>query len=242
MPNQDPAAPPPFGSENLRLPDELRVPVKEHLAYLREQYRDLKWAGRVGFGKRPAVIVIDLALKWTKPAAYPLGSSLDSVVEATCQVVEAARAAGIPIFFTTYDLDPAEPPSPHDNKIENTTRDDPDMSLYDLDPRLQRRPNEKIVKKKYASALRATNLEMNLASLGIDTLIITGVSTSHCVYATCRDAAHTYHVIVPREAVGERCEIMHEVNLLDIDIDLGDVMPVEEVTTHLRGMSAKTAE
>ena len=237
MPNQDPAAPPSFGSENLRLPDELRVPVKEHLAYLREQYRRLKWAGRVGFGKRPAVIVIDLALKWTQAAAYPLGSSLDSVVEATCQVIEAARAAGIPIFFTTYDLDPAEPPSPHDNKIENTTRDDPDTSLYDLDPRLERRPSEKIVKKKYASALRATNLEMNLASLGVDTLIITGVSTSHCVYATCRDAAHTYHVIVPREAVGERCEIMHEVNLLDIDIDLGDVMPVEEVVAHLSGAS-----
>ena len=77
---------------------------------------------------------------------------------------------------------------------------------------------------------------MNLAALGIDTLIVTGVSTSHCVYATCRDAAHTYRVIVPREAVGERCEIMHEVNLLDIDIDLGDVMPVADVINHLQGM------
>ena len=68
-----------------------------------------------------------------------------------------------------------------------------------------------------------------LTSLGVDTLIVTGVSTSHCVYATCRDATDSFHVIVPREAVGERCEIMHEVNLLDIDIDLGDVMSLEEV-------------
>ena len=64
-----------------------------------------------------------------------------------------------------------------------------------------------------------------LTSLGVDTLIVTGVSTSHCVYATCRDATDSFRVIVPREAVGERCELMHEVNLLDIDIDLGDVMP-----------------
>jgi nicotinamidase-related amidase len=206
------------------------------LADLHEQYRKLKWAGRTGFGKRPALVVIDLALKWTKPASYPLGSNIDSVVDATREVVDAARAAEIPIFFTTYDFDPAEPPSPHDRKTEGVIREDVDASLYAIDERLDRRPNEKIVRKKYASALRATNLEMNLAALGIDTLIVTGVSTSHCVYATCRDAAHTYRVIVPREAVGERCEIMHEVNLLDIDIDLGDVMPVADVINHLQGM------
>ena len=66
---------------------------------------------------------------------------------------------------------------------------------------------------------------------------MTGVSTSHCVYATCRDAAHTFHVIVPREAVGERCEIMHEVNLLDIDIDLGDVVATEEVCDYLDSLN-----
>jgi maleamate amidohydrolase len=72
-----------------------------------------------------------------------------------------------------------------------------------------------------------------LAALGADTLIVTGISTSHCVYATCRDATDSLRVIVPREAVGERCELFHEVNLLDIDIDLGDVMPVEEVVAYL---------
>jgi nicotinamidase-related amidase len=72
-----------------------------------------------------------------------------------------------------------------------------------------------------------------LTMLRVDTLIVTGVSTSHCVYATCRDATDCFRVIVPREAVGERCELMHEVFLHDIDIDLGDVMPVEEVTAAL---------
>ena len=112
-----------------------------------------------------------------------------------------------------------------------------DEREFELDPRLNRRPNERIVRKKYASALKSTNLIENLAALGVDTLIVTGVSTSHCVYATCRDATHTFRVIVPREAVGERCEIMHEVNLLDIDIDLGDVVPLEEALVWLRSRS-----
>ena len=187
----------------------------------------------MGFGKRPALIVIDLALKWTKADCYPLGSAVDSVVEATVRILEHARGAGIPVFFTTYDYDPADPPSPHHKKAAEIHRQAMDEGEFDLDPRLERRPSERIVRKKYASALKDTNLLQNLASLGVDTLLVTGVSTSHCVYATCRDAAHTFHVIVPREAVGERCEIMHEVNLLDIDIDLGDVVATDEVCDYL---------
>ena len=76
----------------------------------------------------------------------------------------------------------------------------------DLDPRLARRPTEKLIKKRYASTFKGTNFHELLASLCVDTLIVTGVSTSHCVYATCRDAIDSVRVIVPREAVGERCE------------------------------------
>ena len=56
------------------------------------------------------------------------------------------------------------------------------------------------------------------------------------MYATCRDACESFRVIVPREAVGERCQVMHMVNLLDMDIDLCDVMPLEEVVAHLDGL------
>ena len=142
--------------------------------------------------------------------------------------MEAARAANIPIFFTSFALDPADPPSPQNKKLRlGTGAQDP--AMFELDPRLERRPNEKLIRKRYASAFKGTNLHEMLASLGIDTLIVTGVSTSHCVYATCRDATDSVRVIVPKEAVGERCELLHEVNLLDIDLDLGDVMPVAEV-------------
>ena len=264
-----------FGSPELRLPDDLQEPLRRHLEELRNQYLQMNWATRVGFGKRPALLVIDLALFWTQPGTQ-MGSNVDSVVQATCRILEAARSTQIPIFFSTYDFDPDELPNlvrpgKLDSVVQATCRIleaarstqipiffstydfDPDelpnlvrpgklvlqlnpddAPLLKLDPRLQRRLNEKLLPKKYASCFKGTNLLQMLASLGVDTLIITGVSTSHCVYATCRDARESFRVIVAREGVGERCQIMHMVNLLDIDIDLGDVVQTQEIVTYLQ--------
>lgn len=227
------------GSADLRLPDALRGPLLEHITYLRQCYAQRGWGGRVGFGKRPAVVVIDLALAWTMEQG-PFGSNLDTVVEATCRVLEAARAARIPIFFTTGVSDPADPPSPGSKKLL-LPADFSKEEKYQLDPRLHHQPTEKIIRKPYASTFKGTNFQEMLTALQVDTLIVTGCSTSHCVYATCRDARDSFHVIVPREAVGERCELMHEVNLLDIDLDLGDVMPVEEVVAWLEGLKTTPA-
>jgi maleamate amidohydrolase len=226
----------PFGSDDLRLPDELRGPIRAHLAVLRERYIARGWARPIGPGRFPALIVIDLALWWTDPANRSQGSNVDSVVEASRRLLEGARAARIPIFFTTWDYDRAFPPSPHDRKAPMEVNPG-DERLFQLDPRLERRPGERLIAKRYASSFKGTNLHENLTSLGVDTLIVAGVSTSHCVYATCRDATDSFRVIVPREAVGERCEIMHEVNLLDIDIDLADVLPLDRVLSYLAGLT-----
>lgn len=220
-----------FGSADLALPTELREPLRAHLRTLREAYLKRGWAGRVGFGVRPAVLVIDLAHYWLDAQAQ-IGSNLDRVVEAACQVLQAARTARVPVLFTTFAHDPAHPPSPHDQKLKLQLPPQA-VDWFQLDPRLQRRPTEFIIQKRYASAFKGTNLHDILAGLGIDTLIVVGISTSHCVYATCRDATDTFRVIVPREAVGERCELMHEVFLLDIDIDLADVTPLDEVVKYL---------
>lgn len=220
-----------FGSSDLRLPDAIRGPLLAHIEDLRQRYLQRGWGGRVGFGSRPALVVIDLARFWLEPGQQ-IGSDLNSIVEATCRVLASSRAAGIPIFFTSFAHDPAEPHSPHDEKLKFSFPAKADH-LFELDPRLNRRPTEKLVWKRYASAFKGTNFHEMLTMLGVDTLIVTGISTSHCVYATCRDATDSFRVIVPREAVGERCELMHEVNLLDIDIDLGDVMPLQAVVDHL---------
>ncbi len=219
------------GTESMNLPEELREPVREHLENLREQYIAMNWARRVGFGKRPVVVVVDLALNWTRPDKQ-MGSDIGPVVEATCSILEAARRAQVPIFFSTFEFDPDEQPELRPKKVLSDLGPG-DESLYDLDPRLGRRPSEKILRKSSASCFRGTNLQNMLTTLSVDTLIVCGVSTSHCVYATGRDASDSFRVIIPRGAVGERCQIMHWVNLLDMDIDVGDVMPVDEVVGYL---------
>jgi maleamate amidohydrolase len=220
-----------IGSDDLRLPADLRGPLEAHLDHLRAAYRRRGWGGRVGFGTRPAVVVIDLARFWLDARAQ-IGSHLNPIVEAVCRVLTTARATGVPIFFTTFAHDPAEPASPHDRKLALDLPADA-AELFALDPRLERRPTEKVIGKHYASAFKGTNFHEILAGLGVDTLIVTGISTSHCVYATCRDATDSFRVIVPRQAVGERCELMHRVFLLDIDIDLGDVVELDEVIRYL---------
>lgn len=191
----------------------------------------------MGFGRRPALLVIDLAAFWLRPGGQ-IGSNLDPVVEAVCLVLAAARGAKVPIFFTTFAHDPFHPPAPHDQKLKLDLPADA-TALFQLDPRLGVLAGEKVIYKRYASAFKGTNLQDMLTALGVDTLIVTGISTSHCVYATCRDATDSFRVIVPKEAVGERCELMHEVFLHDIDIDLGDVTPVSEVVTYLKGFMPK---
>ena len=167
-----------FGSDDLQLPDELREPLLKHLADLRQRYIARDWAGRVGFGERPALIVIDLALYWTQPRSQ-IGTNADSVVDASIRVLNAARDAGIPIFFTSFAYDPADPPSPQNRKLKMNLKPG-DERFFELDPRLDRRQTEKLIRKRYASAFKGTNLHEMLTSLGVDTLIVTGLSTSHC--------------------------------------------------------------
>ncbi|MCH2695565.1 MAG: isochorismatase family protein [Acidobacteriia bacterium] len=217
---------PHFGSEDLRLPDELRQPLLAHLAELKAKYLKRDWGAETGFGDRPAMVVIDLAKYWVDPTTK-IGSDLESVVESTCRLLKVARKTGIPIFFTSLDNDP-EDPRPQKIKLPQDA-----SGLFDLDPRLNHQTKEPLILKKYSSAFKGTAFLQMLAALKIDTLIVTGVSTSHCVYATCRDAVESFRVIVPREAVGERCEIMHLVNLLDIGIDIGDVLSEKQVIHHL---------
>jgi maleamate amidohydrolase len=216
-------------SDDLKLPGELRDGVLEHIRQLGAVFEKRGWSRRVGFGARAAVIVIDLAQGWTDEGQW-LGSDLDDVVVRTREVLDAARAVNLPIFFTVQGYSPDDPPSPLDKKYTDCrTALALGASATQLDPRLGRRETEKLIIKKYPSCFKGTDLNEMLQGLGIDTLIVTGCSTLHCVYATCREASGSLHVIVPREAVGDRCELFHEVALLDIDAGMGDVLPTEDV-------------
>ena len=231
-------AAPRFGSPDLKLPEELREGRSwAHLDYLPNRYLAHE-TGRDAWGSVAArrLIVIDMAKFWLMPQEQ-IGADLSFVLEHTC--VACWRRRELPASpCCSSRRSPSIPPLRLQSAKQETVRE---LSggrrtfVRSSTPGwVGETRQEKIVRKRYASAFKGTNLHEMLTSLEIDTLIVTGISTSHCVYATCRDATDSFRVIVPQEAVGERCELFHEVNLLDIDIDLGDVMPVDEVVASLK--------
>src|SRR4029077_2751251 len=100
-------------------------------------------------------------------------------------------------------------------------------------------PGERIVEKKYASAFFGTNLDVELRSLGVDTVVMAGCTTSGCIRASAIDSLqHGFHTIVVREAVGDRAAGPHEANLFDIDAKYADVVPLAEALGALGGFAA----
>ena len=102
------------------------------------------------------------------------------------------------------------------------------------------RPGERVLKKLRPSAFFGTECDLYLRSLGVDTTILTGCTTSGCVRATALDAfSYNYRVIVPQECVTDRSKEPHEANLFDIQMKLGDVVSIAEVLAYLNALPAK---
>jgi nicotinamidase-related amidase len=191
---------------------------------------------RIGYGKHPALLVIDMQVGFTAPEKSPLAGNLDSHVAAINRLLPAARKAGAPVVFTVVGYDPQIPgngglwPEKAPTLLELKLGSD----LVKLDPRLQRMPDELLLIKKYASAFLGTPLASTLVSRGVDTVVVTGCTTSGCVRATVIDAlSHGFRPIVPEEAVGDRAREPHDANLFDIDSKYGDVVPLAEALAYL---------
>jgi maleamate amidohydrolase len=202
----------------------------------RTVYQRAKLGGRVGYGARPAVLVIDLQLGFTAPEISPVAGELGAVIAATNRILEAARASGAPAIFTVIGYDPqcADDAGLWPKKGPYLRTLTLGSDLVKLDPQLERRPSDLVLVKKYASAFFGTHLAPMLAAKGIDTVVVTGCTTSGCVRATIVDAlGYGFRPIVPLEAVGDRAEEPHEASLFDIDAKYGDVTPVEDVLAYL---------
>lgn len=206
-------------------------------------YRERGFAGRVGFGKRPALLVVDFILGFTD-ATSPLAGDLEDSLAQTIRLLGSARAHGVPVFFTTVEYDPSlKDAGLFPRKAAGLKWLIQGSRWVGLDPRLAREEGEIVIRKKYASAFFGTELASTLAALGVDTLIITGCTTSGCIRATAVDALqHGLHAIVPREAVGDRAQGPHEANLFDIDSKYGDVVSVAEAMQYLDGLRSPQAE
>ncbi len=200
--------------------------------------------GRVGFGQRPALVVVDVNVGFTDPAS-PLVCELDSVVEAIRRLLGEARRAGIPVVYTTVAYDEAgrETAAAFLDKIPALLTLEAGSRWTEIDPRIAPEPGEPVLVKLFASAFFGTPLAELLEEASCDTVVVTGASTSGCVRATAVDALqHGYRVVVPREAVGDRNPAAHEANLYDIDTKYGDVVGLDDVLEALPRLSARGAK
>jgi maleamate amidohydrolase len=210
--------------------EHLRAAMTAVDAYYKQQRI---FQGRFGFGKKPALIVIDMAYGWTDPAYAGGSARLDPAIAAIRQLLAPARAKGIPIIYTT---------SPYTDKpaFKSAADYSPNFRKWDqraceIDERVRPLPGERILYKDYASGFAGTPLAGLLMEHGIDTLLITGCSTSACVRATATDAK-TYHLkpLIIREAVQDRSEIAHEWTLFDIEARFADVVGLQDALEYLR--------
>ncbi|MCI0701628.1 MAG: isochorismatase family protein [Planctomycetia bacterium] len=189
--------------------------------------------GRFGFGEKPALVVIDMAYGWTDPAYAGGSARLDRAVEAIRQLLPVARAKRVPIFYTTSPFEQAQFKSAADDSAGFRKWD---RRACEIDERLRPEPGELIIYKEHASAFAGTPIVGHLIAHRVDTLLITGCSTSACVRATATDAKSNYlKPIIVREAVQDRSEIAHEWTLFDIQARFADVVSVDETLAYLRG-------
>ncbi len=203
----------------------------------REVYARAGLGESVSLGTRPAVLVVDFSCGFTDPAST-LGSDLTAQVEATKHVLDAARAKGLRVIFTTIGYEPSlqdgglwlkKVPALGDLQIGGR--------WVEIDPRLEPREDETIVLKKAASAFFGTNLASILVAQHIDTIVLCGATTSGCIRATAIDLVqYGYPTLVPRECVGDRAQAPHDANMFDIQAKYADVVSLEEALAYLESV------
>ncbi len=201
---------------------------------LEDNYK-VAYDNQIGFGKKPAMILIDFVQAYFDPAC-PLYADVEPALQAALRIREAAREAGIPVIYTRASYDK--------NGINGGRffhKAKPLAWLIDGTPTaqwpegLEPGDGELVISKQYPSAFFGTSLSSTLTALGIDTVILTGLTTSGCVRATCVDAvSYGFIPIIAGDACGDRHEAPHNANLFDMNAKYGDVLNSQAVIDHLR--------
>ena len=197
-------------------------------------YERQGFGGRIGFGRSPAILVVDFINAFNDADRFG-GGGIQEAIDKTAGLLAAGRRMGLPIVFTShaYADDGSEDgvfnlKSPGLSRLRRGT---PDVRVVD---QLAPRPGERVLEKRYPSGFCNTDLAAWLARRGVDTVVVAGCTTSGCVRATVVDAMSSgFRPIVPRECSGDRARGPHEANLFDIDQKYGDVMALDEVLREL---------
>jgi maleamate amidohydrolase len=192
------------------------------------------FAGRLGWGSRPALLLIDMVRAYFSPDA-PFYLGRPEVLDACTTLLSTARRQGIPVVHTTvrYGRDGADG-GLFIRKVPALAlfREGDPRDWHETVPEIAPADGEVVVVKQYASAFAGTSLAATLASLGVDTLVIGGVSTSGCVRASATDALQAgLRPMVVRQACADRSAEIHEANLYDLDLKYADVIDIDEAVT-----------
>lgn len=203
---------------------------------------------RTGFGVKPAVIIIDVQYRTVGDEPAPILESMEKYYSISCgqagwdavyaikRLLEAARAKGVPVFYPYVAPKKEQDRGRMGEKIQGLMTV-PDRG-YNFVAEIEPEANDYLLPKRHASAFFGTPLMSYLNDLRIDTLILTGCTTSGCVRATAVDGtSYNFRVIVPEECVYDRQEVAHAVNLWDINAKYGDVVTLAETIEYLQELA-----
>lgn len=182
-------------------------------------------------GKKPALLIVDIINGFTDKDC-PLGSHCPEVIDANVKLLSEFRSLGLPVYFTTVVYHDDQQATVFRDRIEALNLLTPKSHWVKVDDKLAMQDDEVLIEKQWASAFHKTDLDTQMRARGVDSLVVTGLTTSGCVRATVVDGLqHNYPVFVPREAVGDRNDQAHEANLFDMHAKYADVKSLESVIT-----------
>jgi nicotinamidase-related amidase len=201
-------------------------------------YKQMDFGHRVGFGERPALILIDFICGLTDPDIGPQGFEQNEAIFHSKRLLDVAREKGVPVIFTTVAYTEGySDGGVFIKKVPALKALLAGSKSTQIDERVKPRPNEPVIVKKFSSSFFGTNLASLLTGLRVDTTILVGNSTSGCVRSTCTDSMQSgFRTIIPRECVADRALEVHEANLFDMDSKFADVVSVEEALAYLQGL------
>jgi maleamate amidohydrolase len=200
----------------------------------------------VNVGPSPALVAIDLYELSYQGGPVPVTDLVDTypsscgihaweAIEPTKRLFAAARAAGLPIFYSTVDCSRNSRPDFIRSTHRKGTPVDP--AVYEIHSAFAPQPGDIIIRKQRASAFFGTPLVAHLTQLGVRSIVLCGESTSGCVRASAVDAYSLgFHVTIVEECCFDRSPLSHQVNLFDLHHKYADVMHVADVMQHLERM------
>jgi maleamate amidohydrolase len=204
---------------------------------LDENYARAGYHARQEWGKRPALLLVDFARAYFEPDS-PLygGEGCVTARDHAARLLDTARQTGTPVIFTEVRyIKGGADGGVFFKKAPPLKVMEWGSPLGDLVEGLERRPDEIMVTKQYPSAFFGTSLAATLTSMGVDTVLLTGLTTSGCIRATCVDAmSHGFVTLVVSDAVGDRAEGPHEANLFDMSAKYADLVTTSEAADYLQ--------